>query len=271
MNITYNQNHLRLWKTYGLNIPYAGLAKVGRDWKSPKASSPFSRLYYIVKGQGTIQLDNHATILEEGKVYLLPAGLPYGYLCDDYMEQLFFHINFTHLNGIDLFRGCDRIYSRDLTAREMESVKQLYLSGNIADAFCLKGILLQELSGFLHMAKIGESHIRQYSPLIEQVFRLAQNPVDAGRHVSDLADQLHVSASTLTKHFRQETGMSPGEYLTQLVITKACNLLLTDDYPIAEIAKELGFTDQFYFAKYFKKQMLISPSGYRRRMKCGQI
>lgn len=267
MNITYNQDHLRLWKTYGLNIPYAGFAQLGPEWKAAKASSPFSRLYYITKGKGTIQLDDRTLPLEEGNVYLLPAGLPYGYLCEDYMEQLFFHINFTHHNGIDLFRGCDCIYSRDMTAREMASVKQRYLSGHIADAFYLQGVLLQELSGFLNMAGIGEAHIRQYSPLIEQVFCLAQNPVDAGRHVSDLADQLHVSSSTLTKHFRQETGMAPGEYLTQLIISKACNLLLTDDYSVTEIAKELGFADQFYFAKYFKKQMLISPSGYRKQMR----
>lgn len=270
MDITYNKEHLRLWKTYELTIPYAGFAKLGREWQAPQTCSPFSRLYYIQKGAGTVLIDDCTLPLQEGKVYLLPAGLSYGYLCEEYMEQLFFHVNFTHFNGIDLFRGCDRIYSRDMTTRDIASVKQLYLSDQINDSFYLKSILLKELSGFLNMAGIGESYIRQYSALTEQIFRLAQSPVNADLHVSDLAKALHVSSSTLTKRFRQETGMPPGEYLTQLVLSKSCNLLLSEDCPIAEIAKELGFTDQFYFAKYFKKQMHVTPSEYRRQMKGSQ-
>ena len=82
-----------------------------------------------------------------------------------------------------------------------------------------------------------------------------------------LAEKLHVSTSTLSKRFRQETGMSPREYLEQLVISRACTLLLADELGIADVAEELGFSDQFYFAKYFKKQMHVSPSGYRRQMK----
>ena len=267
MKIKYNHTTLRLWQTYHLSVPYAGLASLGPEWKCERECSPFSRIYYIVKGEGLIYLDGKEQKLTAGNSYLIPAGLTYGYCCEDSMEQLFFHVNLTHINGMDLFRGCREIYSRQVTSPEMEETVQFYLSKQVADVFRLKSILLGELAAFMKMAGIGESDRKAYSPLVEQMFYLAQNPVSSNYHVSELAESLHVSPSTLTKRFRAETGMSPGEYLTQLVISRACSLLLTDDYSIAEIARELGFSDQFYFAKYFKKQMYVSPSTYRKQMK----
>lgn len=267
MHILHNDEPLRLWKTYDMNIPYAGFARLGRDWKEDKVCSPFSRIYYTVHGEGMIHLPDRDIPLSEGKVYLIPAGLFFSYDCENYMEQLFFHVNLTHRNGIDLFRNCKQIYVRDASPQEMESILMLYQSKNIADAFCLKSVLFEELANFMAMAGLGEVQSGSYSPLVEQMFQLAQNPVSAGHHINELAEKLHVSTSTLSKRFRQETGMSPREYLEQLVISRACTLLLADELSIADVAEELGFSDQFYFAKYFKKQMHVSPSGYRRQMK----
>ena len=89
-------------------------------------------------------------------------------------------------------------------------------------AFLLQGLLWEELGRFIQMADLQEAQTKIYSGMVEQVFRLAQNPVSAGNHVRSLADRLHVSESTLSKRFRAETGMSPGVYLEQLVIQKAC-------------------------------------------------
>ena len=48
MQITQNQNAIRIWKNLELNIIYAGHAIVGQDWKEPKVCSPFSRIYYYI-------------------------------------------------------------------------------------------------------------------------------------------------------------------------------------------------------------------------------
>lgn len=267
MNITYNKEQQRLWKTYHMEIPYAGLAKLGQEWNHTLVCSPFSRLYYTIKGEGYLLLDQECLPLKAGKVYLIPAGLVYSHGCQEYMEQLFFHVNYTHLNGIDLFRECRQVYDRDISSQELEELTRLYLSDSLADAFQLKARLLNELSGFMAMAQLKESQTKNFSPLVEQMFYLAQNPITANNRVSDLSERLHVSPSTLTKRFHLETGMTPGEYMDQLIISKACNLLLTEEYSIARIAEELGFSDQFYFAKYFKKQMFVSPSRYRKQMR----
>ena len=254
-----------------MEIPFSGFATLGKEWKAEQVCSPFSRLYYITKGEGTLFLKGSAMPLLEGNVYLIPAGLVYSYNCPEYMEQLFFHINYTHMNGIDLFRSCDNVYSHPIAEEEAFQICGLYNSDIPADAILLQSCILEELSRFIDMADLKEPSLAQYSSLVKQVFTLAQTPVNINLRISDLAHTLHVAPSTLTKRFHQETGMTPQEYINQLVISKACSLLLNDEYSIARVAEILGFSDQFYFSKFFRKQMWTSPSRYRQQMKGGAV
>ncbi|HJD32355.1 MAG TPA: helix-turn-helix transcriptional regulator, partial [Candidatus Eisenbergiella stercorigallinarum] len=67
----------------------------------------------------------------------------------------------------------------------------------------------------------------------------------------------------------RETGITPGVYLNRLVLDRACLLLLSGEMSIAEVAERLGFSDQFYFTKYFRRQMDMTPSAYRKLMRRG--
>lgn len=269
MKITENLEQQRLWKNYSLDIAYAGLAQLGREWRKEDVCSPFSRLYYTLRGEGSLFGSGQTIRLRAGCVCLVPAGLNFSYRCDETMEQLFFHVNLTHSNGIDLFRSCREVYTRMAGKEELERLRLLYGSKNPADAFRLQGLLTGELAGFMEQAAIGEKQTGACSHLVEQMFALAGSPVCAGNHVRSLARQLHVSESTLSRRFRAETGMTPGDYLEQLVISRACRLLLMQDHTIAQVAEELGFSDQFYFTKYFKRRMQVTPSVYRKQMRAG--
>lgn len=66
MQITQNQNAIRIWKNLELNIIYAGHAIVGQDWKEPKVCSPFSRIYYIVDGEGILTVNGQRIVLKRG-------------------------------------------------------------------------------------------------------------------------------------------------------------------------------------------------------------
>ncbi len=65
-------------------------AIVGQDWKEPKVCSPFSRIYYIVDGEGILTVNGQRIVLKKGSVWLVPAGMTFGYFCESSMEQLFF-------------------------------------------------------------------------------------------------------------------------------------------------------------------------------------
>lgn len=266
MIVLSNPKPLKLWKALHMEVAASGLAEVDASWKMENVRAPFSRLYFIPRGGGTLTLCGREIALLEGWVYLIPAGLLYHYRCDFSMQQLYFHINIIQENGIDLFYGCSGIYGHSASADYLEKVLALYRSSGIEEAFRLQGILWEELGTFTKMAGIQEERTKVYSRLVEEVFDFAQNPVSARNRVRSLAERLHVSESTLSKRFRHETGMTPGGYLEQLVIQKACRLLINGDKTMSQIAEELEFSDQFYFARFFKRQMHMTPSAYRRQM-----
>lgn len=264
-----NTRLIQIWKSLSLEVAACGFAQTDHTWKKEGVCSPYSRIYYIPDGEGTLTIDGKEFALCKGHIYLIPAGLLYDYRCDIYMEQLYFHVNITMPNGMDLFYGGREVYGRDIGQEQLEEVQGLYWSTAMGDTFRLQGILWEETGRFAQMAGIRMEQMKRHSELVEQLFELAQNPVSIQNHVRLLADRMHVSESTLSKRFRAETGMSPGSYLGQLVTQKACRLLIQSDKSIAGIAEELGFEDPFYFTKFFKRQMNLPPGTYRKQMREG--
>lgn len=255
------------WKNLRLVLADAGFAETDSSWRQERVCSPYSRIYYIPKGKGVLCLKGQEIPLREGYIYLIPAGLLYDYRCDDYMEQLYFHINVLLPNGMDLFYGCEGIYEKKAPPGRLVKALDWYRSQQLEASFYLQGMIWEELGDFLEPAGVSQEGCKRYSDLVEQFFRLAQNPVSVQNQVRCLAEQLHVSESTLTKRFRRETGMSPRVYLEQLVIQKACRLLIESNKTSAQVAEELGFSDPLYFSKYFKRQMHQPPSRYRRQFR----
>lgn len=86
-------------------------------------------------------------------------------------------------------------------------------------------------------------------------------------YLEELARESGVSVSHYSRLFVQKTGHSPLEYFVNLKIQRACRLLDNTALTIAEIASEIGFSDQFYFSRIFHKVMNLSPVRYRDKLK----
>jgi AraC-like DNA-binding protein len=80
--------------------------------------------------------------------------------------------------------------------------------------------------------------------------------------IDDIAKAVGVSRSHLYRVFMSNVGQSPIDYLTSYRISEACFLLKNSQLSIAEIAVSVGFFDQFYFSRVFKKSKGVPPSKY---------
>lgn len=79
-----------------------------------------------------------------------------------------------------------------------------------------------------------------------------------------LSEKCNFSLSYLRKIFKQQTSYTPAQYLTFLRINEAKNLLLNSpDVTISAIGKIVGYEDQYYFSRIFKKHTGCYPSDYR--------
>ncbi len=81
-----------------------------------------------------------------------------------------------------------------------------------------------------------------------------------------LAERFNVNESYLSGMFKKQTGKNLTYFINEKKMTKARELLSDPNIMVKEAAFALGYEDQFYFYKLFKRFFGISPSEYRRRI-----
>ena len=83
--------------------------------------------------------------------------------------------------------------------------------------------------------------------------------------LAGVADAIHLSPNYLSHLFKEEYGMTFVEYVHEVRIRRAAELL-KDGGKIEDAARQAGFTDGKYFSKIFKKIMGTTPREYQRSM-----
>lgn len=86
------------------------------------------------------------------------------------------------------------------------------------------------------------------------------------RGASFYASKLALSPSAFTKKTRQFFGKTPTQLIQDRVVLEAKKLLHLTHKPVKEIAVALNFDDEFYFSRYFKKNVGLSPLHYREQV-----
>ena len=81
--------------------------------------------------------------------------------------------------------------------------------------------------------------------------------------IEDVSAFLSVNRRYLYKLFKKYSGISPKQYLNNIRISRATELLSNSDRSITEIAAEVGYKDPLQFSAFFKKQTGFSPKKYR--------
>ena len=80
----------------------------------------------------------------------------------------------------------------------------------------------------------------------------------------EIARHVNASDGHLARCFRQETGLSPMNYLNRYRINQAQTLLATTRQSVTSIALTCGFADVNYFSRVFHQEAGLSPLAYRR-------
>lgn len=97
------------------------------------------------------------------------------------------------------------------------------------------------------------------------VLRYINLHFDESITLRDVAEAEHLNANYISQMFRRESGSTFTQYLTDLRIGKAKKLLVTESIPVSDVAAQIGFNDYFYFLKFFKKVVGVTPTKYREQ------
>ncbi len=83
--------------------------------------------------------------------------------------------------------------------------------------------------------------------------------------LAEVAKAAELSVSRLSHRFKDEVGITPGQFLERERLARAAQLLRFTTRPIAAIAEEVGFASPIHFSLRFKKAFTLSPREFRKR------
>ena len=113
---------------------------------------------------------------------------------------------------------------------------------------------------FLHRL-LGLSENGCYAMAVEFLSgRFSEEP-----NLEELAERCGMSRTLFFRTFREETGMTPGEFRLRRRIREAQKLLLQGKLTVSEIAATLGWESPFHFSRIFKRETGFSPGDFRKR------
>ena len=109
---------------------------------------------------------------------------------------------------------------------------------------------------------------QQNEPNSKVYVNYAINYIHSNVHVpitiKSLCEKIDVSQPYIYNIFKQETGLSPKQYISQYKIETSEKLLVETNLTISQIALQVGFYDVLEFSKFFKKATSLSPSDFRK-------
>ncbi|MFD9793638.1 GlxA family transcriptional regulator [Streptomyces sp. NPDC059070] len=82
--------------------------------------------------------------------------------------------------------------------------------------------------------------------------------------LGELAAHAAMSTRTFARRFREETGLSPGRWLTQQRLRRARHLLESSDLPVERVAHEVGFATATSLRRHLAAEAGVAPAAYRR-------
>ncbi|MFD5019444.1 response regulator [Paenibacillus sp. NPDC058367] len=138
---------------------------------------------------------------------------------------------------------------------------------DISQAESMEGLSLsieqamQEAINLLYQVK---SNI--YRKEVLRITEILQENVENKITLDRLAQEVNMNVNYLCRVFKQDTGRSIVQYMNELKINKAIELLKLPGTRIKEVASQVGIDDPFYFNRVFKKIVGLSPSDFRKKL-----
>lgn len=222
-----------------------------------------------------------SALIQPGDVVVIPPGIPHHYrgptddfvvlnllcapeqmFCDGVVQELRQFFNSSdrydpapvfHLDEDDMKRYLNLVSRiRDALLTPMPGARM-----GIMSAFCEVLTLLRDRT--LHGERKGRSDFR-LGAVILYINDHYQRDID----IEALCSLANMSRRNFFRVFSRTFGITPNQYINDLRLKRAAQLLLTEKIPIYEIAYRCGFCDCNYLCKQFRHRYGKTPSQYRR-------
>lgn len=144
---------------------------------------------------------------------------------------------------------------------EEEGLERIFqLQGDEA----LSGWFQETLSGLVKQVQAVKEEC--YSESVSTAKQYIDEHFNQDISLDGVSRLVNISAYYFSKVFKDETGENFIDYVTQVRIEKAKQLLMIKEMSIKEVCVAIGYKDPNYFSRLFKKQIGVTPTEYREEL-----
>lgn len=225
-------------------------------------------LIYCTDGKGVIEVEDEVYPVEKNQAFCIPAAKKHRYYAD---ERKPWSILWMHFQGENASffpieeRNVITIASRHSNNRMITLFQILfrvldrnYTLGNFIYISQLTSMILSEV---YFREKVDES--TTYDRHVTEVIKYMYQNIGKNLSLQDISEEVELSKSYLNAIFKQQTGHAPVDFFIRMKMQEACKLLKSTDLYIYEVSERMGYTDQYYFSRIFKKVVGMSPKEYQ--------
>ena len=233
-------------------------------------------LIYCLKGEGYVSIQGEKFSIKEGNFFIIEAHTPhtYGASAEDPWTIYWVHFTgnkeevFKHLyNKVLLIDQSPDARIKDRLTIFEELFQNLEMGYSIENLEYVSLCLWHFIASFKYISQFRIIHKHTRHDVVQTAIDYMRENLNRKLTLEELASHVGYSPSHFGMLFKEKTGESPLNYVCQLKIQRACQMLDLTDMKIKEITQELGFYDQYHFSKTFLKEVGESPTDYKKRVK----
>lgn len=241
---------------------------------------PEYELTLITRGSGMRLVGDNYQQYEAGDLVLLGPDLPHTWVSSpskktknvsavviqfsDTFIRAFLHLH--EFKQIALLLS-SAAYGLDFSSKEVaEQIVELPNKSGVEKVSALM-LILQKLT-VQRPAKLASGYYRpirgtENEKRINIICQYVQKHTSEKINLEQVAALVHLSRSTFCKFFKRATGQTFSDYVNDVRIGHACEMLIESEKPINEIAYQAGFDSLTYFNRIFIKKKRMTPRAFR--------
>ncbi len=249
---------------------------------------PEVQLTVLFDGIGNLIVGDYIGRFRPGELYLLSPNIPHVFRNDKvyytentskraYSESIFYDVSIitSKFSGIEEFgrvieffeslNGCYRVFddssfikSRIMKLRDIGGLSRIIISLEILHYLITRPVLHR-----LNKADILLHYSMKEGKRMDNVVRFLIDESHRKISLSEAAEVASMNKEAFCRFFRERTRKTFTEFLNEIRIKKACELLLNKDMTISQVASESGFTNLSYFNRVFRKINGKTPKEFR--------
>jgi len=248
---------------------------------------PEIELHYLIKGNGIRFIGENINNFEEGELILLGPNIPHTWKCnlnqnkDEYVEALVLHLHPEALGlsflAIPEAKKIQKIlslanqgllYHNETKNKAISIMKKIQKSTGLNRIILLLKLLnllslsseYEIISSQYDTSKMNKLDEKRLNKILNYTFANFKGKIS----IEDMAEISNLSVTSFCRYFKKATTKSYFDFLTEVRINYACQLLVQSEYPVKSIAEESGFENTSNFYRHFKRFKNSTPNDYKR-------